>query len=488
VVRWLPSTTENASGPHIHDPRSGEILESDIQMHHNVMNLVRNWYFVQAGPLDPRTKTLPLPDDLMGRLLEFVVAHEVGHTLGFQHNMKASSMYPAAKVRDKAFVKENSHTPSIMDYSRFNYVAQPEDGIPVEDLVPRVGPYDKFATMWGYKPIPEARSSDDEKATLDAWAREQDTNPHLRFSTSGSGGSDPGELSEAVGDEDAVASTALGLKNLERVSAMLMPAAQKSGDDYDDLNQLYGRMLSQWALELNHVAAIVGGFNSQQKHWGQNGVRFTPIPKARQAAAVAFLNQHAFRTPAFLVNPEILRRVEPTGAIERIGNSQQRVLESLLSSARVSRLVEQELIDGAAAYKPTDLLTDVRRGVWAEIHGQTAPKIDAYRRHLQRAYVTTLANRVNGRQAAASDARALFRAELKLLEADIRRALMRTVDYTTRAHLDDTRTMIARALDPTVLDAAAGAPTAPRPTLDSEFNPSEFDPFDVTIDRGICWW
>ena len=203
VIRWLPSTVENASGPHISDPRTGEILNADIQFYHNVMNLARDWYFVQVGPLDPRAQKLPLPDDLMGRLLEYVVAHEVGHTLGFQHNMKASSMYPADKVRDKNFVQTMGHTPSIMDYSRFNYVAQPEDGIDPADLIPRIGPYDIWATHWGYAPIPDAKKSDDEKATLDKWAREQDDKPWLRFSTSNSNGADPGEETEAVGDADA---------------------------------------------------------------------------------------------------------------------------------------------------------------------------------------------------------------------------------------------------------------------------------------------
>ncbi len=178
VIRWLPSTTENASGPHISDPRTGEILNADIQFYHNVMVLARDWYFVQVGPLDPRAQKLPLPDELMGRLLEYVVAHEVGHTLGFQHNMKASSMYPADKIRDKEWVHKMGHTPSIMDYSRFNYVAQPEDGIAVEDLVPRIGPYDIWATKWGYTSdsrMPRLQTT--EKPTLNTWAKEQDNTP-----------------------------------------------------------------------------------------------------------------------------------------------------------------------------------------------------------------------------------------------------------------------------------------------------------------------
>ena len=479
VIRWLPSTTENASGPHVSDPRTGEILESDIQFHHNVMNLARNWYFVQVGPLDPRASTLPLPDDLMGRLIEYVAAHEVGHTLGFQHNMKASSMYSAAKVRDPEWVKKMGHTPTLMDYSRFNYVAQPEDKIDVSDLVPGIGPYDKWATMWGYKPIPGARTPDDEKKTLDEWARQQDETPYLRFSTTGSAGSDPGELTEAVGDEDAVASTALGLKNLKRVAGMLLTAtATKTGEPYDDLDEVYARMLGQWATEMNHVAAIVGGFSSQQKNIGQQGVLFKPVARERQATAVRFLNDNAFQTPAWAINPEILRRIEPVGVLDRVRTGQLRVLTSLLSSARISRLVEQEALDGPAAYRPLEFLGDLRKGVWSEFYNGASVKVDAYRRNLQRAYVDTLADRINGRLAALDDSRAFFRGELKTLDADLRTALAKTTDRETRLHIDDVRTQIQRALDPTVQESAAAA--AARTALTDEI-------FDVSIDPESCW-
>ena len=447
VIRWLPSTTENASGPHVSDPRTGEILESDIQFHHNVMNLVRDWYFVQVGPLDPRAAKLPLPDDLMGRLIEYVAAHEVGHTLGFQHNMKASSMYAPEKIRDAAWVKKMGHTPTLMDYSRFNYVAQPEDRIDPEDLIPRIGPYDKWATMWGYKPIPGAKTADDEKKTLDEWARAQDATPWLRFSTVDSGGADPGELTEAVGDADAVRSTAMGLKNLERVANMLLTATTKSGEPYDDLEEMYGRLLGQWVLEMNHVAAVVGGVASQQKVYGQDGLRFVPIPRERQRAAVEFLSAHAFTAPMFVVKPEILRRIEPAGTLERIRTSQLRVLTTVMTDARINRLAEQEAIDGAAAYKPSEFFTDVRRAIWSEIEA-TAVRVDPYRRNLQRAYLDLMNEKINGRLASSGESRPLARLEIRALDTAVRAAMPRTTDRVTRAHLQDVRDQIGRILDP----------------------------------------
>jgi hypothetical protein len=476
VIRYLPSTIENASGPHVHDPRTGEILESDIQYYHNVMNLNRSWYFLQVGPLDPRAKKLPLPDDLMGELVRYVIAHEVGHTLGFQHNMKASATYPIEKLRSAEWLKTMSHTPTLMDYSRFNYVAQPEDNIPPSSLIPQIGPYDKWATMWGYKPIPSAKSPDDEKTTLNDWAREQDAKSYLRFSTFNSRGSDPGENTEAVGDADAIAATTLGIKNLKRVADMLLPATSHPGEPYDDLEELYARMLGQWATELNHVTAIVGGFNSQQKHGGQDGVRFVIVPREKQAMAVRFLNENAFATPTWAVKPDILRRIEPMGALARVNAAQERVLNSLFSNTRFDRLVEQEAIDGAVAYRPSDFMSEVRRGIWSEIEAGPV-KIDVYRRNLQNSYIDLLSNKLNVRPSVTDDYRALIKAELRDLSTAINAAMPRATDRATRAHLADARDQIAKALDPKF-----APPTTPAPT----FNPFGFDEEDEQYNFN-CW-
>jgi hypothetical protein len=481
VIRWLPSTVENASGPHISDPRTGEILNADIQFYNNVMVLARDWYFVQVGPLDPRAQKLPLPDDLMGRLLEYVVCHEVGHTIGFQHNMKASAMYPADKIRDKDWVHKMGHTPSIMDYSRFNYVAQPEDHIAVEDLVPRIGPYDVWATKWGYTPLPGMDTPKAEKPTLDKWAREQDNTPWLRFSTANAQGSDPEDETEAVGDADATKSTALGMKNLQRVAKMLMPgAAWQEGETYEDLTDVYGRMLSQWTLEMNHVTQVVGGLNSQEKVIGQEGRVFTLVPKTRQEEAAKFLVENAFATPIWMIDPEILRRIEANGALARIRTAQNSVLNSLLNDQRFARLIEQQAIDGTAAYTAAELLSTVRKGVWKELDAPTV-KIDAYRRNLQNAYLELVNTKLNGATGAAADGgrggggggrggrgaparsddeKPFYRAELRALNTSLTVAIAKATDHDTKAHLEGARDQIAKILDPKFLPPAPAAAAA----------------------------
>ena len=460
VVRWLPSTTENAVGPHISDPRTGEVLNADIQVYHNVMNLASDWYFTQVGPLDPRAKTLPLPDDLEGRLMEYVIAHEVGHTLGFQHNMKSSSLYDVKDIRNAEFLHKMGHVATLMDYSRFNYVAQPEDHIPPEDLIPRIGPYDIWATHWGYAPIPGAKTSDDEKATLDKWSREQDTTKYFRFSTDRANGSDPGENTEAVGDADAVYSTGMGMKNLHLVMNNLIPATTTDPTEpYTRLGELYQRVLGQWTLEMGHVAVIPGGIESQDKYPGQKGPQFWPTPKDQQVKAVKFLNENAFATPTWLIKPELLALYEPSGELARIRTAQMSVLTRLFQDAKLERMIEIEAFEPAKAYAAAEFLADVRKGIWSEL-GNASVTIDVYRRNLQDGYVEELTTKINERTAGFEEVRALFRQDLKDLSAQVTAALPKAKDADTRAHLNAVKDNIARALDPkiplTAETAAAG--------------------------------
>lgn len=467
VVRWLASTIENAQGPNVHDPRTGEILESDIYMYHNIMNLQRTWYFTQVGHLDPRARMWPMPDSLMGRLVEFVVAHEVGHTLGYQHDQKGSSTYPVDSLRSASWARRMGHAPSIMDYSRFNYVAQPEDGIALEDLIPRIGPWDKYITRWGYTPIPGANTPDAEWPTLDRWSREQDSIPWYRFNMPDSRGADPGDHTEAVGDADPVKATGWGIRSIRQIVPLLIPATVQDAQNYADLDMMYGRLINQWTNEMRHVAIIVGGTDAQEKYGGQDGRRYEPLPRARQREAVRFLNANAFTTPDYFLDKEILRRIEVEGALRRINAAQAAVLTALFNDRRLERLVEFEALARAPgqAYPLTEMVADVRGGIWSEL---AAPRvtIDAFRRELQRTYLAQVAAKINppavtvpagipaqfaqliGPARATSDIRSVFRSELRALDADLARAIARAGDRATRAHLQDARDQIREALEP----------------------------------------
>jgi hypothetical protein len=459
AIYWRPSTVANATGGQIVDPRSGQILKGEVNMYHNIMELQKNWYFIQVGALDERAQSLPMPDSLMGRLVEYVVTHEIGHSIGFPHNMKASAMYPADSVRSASFLERmgGSHTATLMDYSRFNYVAQPEDNIPLEYLIPQVGPYDHFGVRWGYSPIPEADTPDDELEILNGWAREQDRYPWLRFTTADAAGSDPEALTEAVGDADAVKSTTYGMRNLERVMSMMLEVTEKPGESYDELENLYGQAVSQWGRYMGHVTAIVGGAQTQEKYG--TGPRFEPVEKARQREAVQYLDEAAFHVPEMFLNSDILRRIEPEGVVERFRTQQNRVLTSLLSQARLERLIEFEALEtrNDYAYTLADLMSDLSAGIWNELQDQTV-QVNTYRRNVQRAFLEVVDDRLhpneedlnsNFNPAAApwtSDIRAVLRAELEDIDLLAEQALARTSQDMTRIHLRDVRSEIQRIL------------------------------------------
>lgn len=441
VLRYLPSTIENASGPHVHDPRTGEILEADIQWYHNVMNLLRDWYFVQVGNLDPRASSLPLPDDLMGRLIRFVACHEVGHSLGLQHNFRASSTYTVEQMRDPEFTREYGHVSSIMDYARFNYVAQPGDNT---NLVPIIGPYDKYVIEWGYIPIEGAGSPEDEKEELNRIALRQEENEWLRFSVSD--GADPATQTEDL-SSDPIAATELGLRNIEAIAGILFEASTTDGEDYSDLEELYGRLLGQRNRELHHVVTMVGGMRRYIRHAGTQGLVYYPIEKNRQKEAVDFLGRNAFHVPDYLLDQEILRRIESSGAVLRVLNAQRSILNSLFQTARVDRLVEQEALLGAESYSLEEMMADVRSAIWTELSVRSVA-INTFRRNLQRAYLELYDGRLNGESVPNNDLAPLIRGELRALDADLRRAGERAANRITRLHIEDALVRIERILDP----------------------------------------
>src|SRR5580658_9772605 len=437
-IRWLPADIENAFGPQVHDPRSGEILSADVRMFHNVQKLIRDWYFVQASPCDPRAQTFPLPDDLEGEMIRAVVSHEVGHSLGFPHNMKASSSYSIEQLRNPGWTKTNGTAPSIMDYARFNYVAQPGDGAA---LMLKIGPYDYFAVNWGYREFPKDA---DEKAELEKLVKVQIDQPIYRFGDPNPA-VDSTQQTEDLGS-NAVEATKLGLLNLQRVAGYLVKATSKPGKDYELLSNEYDELLAQWSREMGHVANVVAGVQEINLYYGDASRRYFPNPADYQQQAVSFLLEHALSTPTLFTGEDIVARLTAEGTAQRILNAQNNVLRNLIASQRINRLAEIEQSSTNAIYTPEKLFTDLRDGLFRELSAKPVD-IDLYRRNLQRSYIDMLSANIKT-PATDSDLPAYSRAELENIRALIKKSDVSRSKPLVQVHLKDLTARITHALEP----------------------------------------
>ncbi len=460
VVRYLASPIPNANGPHVSDPRSGEILESDINWYHNVMTLLRNWFFVQTAAINPDARGVQFEEEVMGRLIRFVSSHEVGHTLGLPHNMGSSVAYPVDSLRSASFTQKYGTAPSIMDYARFNYIAQPGDeGVA---LMPDIGVYDKYAIAWGYKPILDT-AAEEEKSILDGWILAHAGDPLYRFGHQQVGDVvDPSSQTEDLGD-DAIKASTYGIANLKRIVPRLEEWTAKDGKNYDDLEKLYGQVIAQFNRYMGHVSNNIGGVYEHQKTYDQEGPVYTHVPKEHQENCMEFLQEQLFATPNWLLDQNIFSKTQYSGFVEQVRAMQVRTLNRMLSLGKMARLIENETAKGSKAYRLLDMMKDLRNGIWSEL--RTGRSIDTYRRNLQKAHIDRLEYLMTAKNqkkqpefggyqkstvvnTSQSDIRSVARAELNTLRRTIRNAIAKTSDRMSRYHLQDTEERITMILEP----------------------------------------
>jgi Met-zincin/Domain of unknown function (DUF5117)/Domain of unknown function (DUF5118) len=461
VIRYFASDIQNAYGPNVSDPRSGEILESHIGWYHNVMRLLHNWYLIQTAASDPRAQKNVFDEDLMGQLVRFVCSHEVGHTLGLRHNMGASSKTPVEKLRDKNWLAQYGNTPSIMDYARFNYVAQPEDSI--KDFIPRIGDYDTWAIKWGYSYFHDAGSANEEKQILNTLTREALKNPRLEFGTEISP-YDPRYQTEDLGD-NAMKASGYGIKNLQRILPDLPLWSREDGESYKELAELYDNLAGQFRLYLGHVAKNIGGIYDTPKTYDSEGYVFEVVPREIQKEAVSFLNSQIFTTPEWILNQDILKRIRPDQGVDALKKMQESVLNNVLAGDKLFRLMETGGIN-SSNYNIDELFLDLRTCIMSEI--KSHKPIDIYRRNLQKVFVEKMISFLNPGsvnvfyipQGAAYDMQtmtvdlkktdlpSIARGHLESMKMEIKSNRSKFTDELSNYHLDDLLQRIDNALNP----------------------------------------
>ena len=437
VIRYLASPVSNAYGPQIHDPRSGEILESHIGWYHNVMKLVHDWYFVQAGAVDERARKMQFDDELMGQLIRFVSSHEVGHTLGLRHNMGASSATPVENLRNKNWVETHGHTASIMDYARFNYVAQPEDKIGDAGMFPRINDYDMWAIEWGYKYFPDAQSEKEERLALNRITNNRITgNRRLWFGGEGND-NDPCAQTEDLGD-DAMKASTYGLKNLRYIVKHLPQWTYEEGDLGANLEQMYGSVLGQFRRYIGHVTRNIGGIHHEYKSVEQTGAVYTPMTRERQKRALAWIDANVFTQPRWMISEDY---------VSRLGTSPEALIRPLAEMA-VAPLVSATTFDrlaryayGPQPYTPTEYVDDLFHVLFRET--TTGARVGTWRRFIQQQAVLRLLKA--WRMVPDSDGRPYTAALLRKIQS--RLSTVRSADAATQAHYDDLRQQIKLAFE-----------------------------------------